>query len=662
MPPSSPNRIAPRIALPDAPSLVAGHGRAAILTTDGELLACPADEAAAAIRAMDAADAGARAGDAAAAGAARRCRPAICWSCSRSCCRRAPPRRRRAGWRWRWTWTSPGRARDAGGLEAEVALLPELVERLLRRLAAGRDLALNRDAAGAGGAHGPRRLGLGAVRAGRTRTAGCGGLGGAAAGLEAAAGVGGNRAAAARPRRCRWPRPRRGGGWRRCWGRTPSSGRARRIMPAPRQRRSRRARCAAIRTWCWPRPAPARARRWATSPRPACGRRRTSGTVWISTFTRHLQRQIDAELARLFPDPVERRRRVVVRKGRENYLCLLNYEEALRPMIGGPGAAAGGRWRPRRSPPLVPLGLIARWALATADGDIQGGDLPGWFAELFGDGDGAEPGGPARGVHPRRLPALEALLRRAHDPPGADRASGGGEPCAGDGAGGLGRAGRCLGADALRVRRGPPRVRRRGRRVLGRAVRGGDGGAAALAAGRRGRAVARTRACGGGWTSWWPSGRTLETPLDAALAGGAGAARRRAGGRGWGSRTTRNWTPCWRSCWGRMRRTPSGRTRPRRSCACCAARCWRGWRATASRGFVRRGAPWSATCSRPCAGLAEAADRSGAGPGADHRAAGDAADAAGARGWRTRRRTWTPPRGSASRRRAARSGGGRSTR
>ena len=32
----------------------------------------------------------------------------------------------------------------------------------------------------------------------------------------------------------------------------------------------------------------------------------------------------------------------------------------------------------------VPLGLIARWAMASADGDLFGGDLPGWFAELFG--------------------------------------------------------------------------------------------------------------------------------------------------------------------------------------------------------------------------------------------------------------------------------------
>ena len=62
---------------------------------------------------------------------------------------------------------------------------------------------------------------------------------------------------------------------------------------------------------------------------------RNKGAVWVSTFTRHLQRQIDAELARLYPDPVERRRRVVVRKGRENYLCLLNLEDAVNAATGG---------------------------------------------------------------------------------------------------------------------------------------------------------------------------------------------------------------------------------------------------------------------------------------------------------------------------------------
>ncbi len=102
---------------------------------------------------------------------------------------------------------------------------------------------------------------------------------------------------------------------------------------------------------------------------------RNKGSVWIATYTRHLQRQIDGELARLFPDPVERRRRVVVRKGRENYLCLLNLEDAVGAATSGmiPGA-------------VIPLALIARWAVCTSDGDIQGGDLPGWFGELFGPG------------------------------------------------------------------------------------------------------------------------------------------------------------------------------------------------------------------------------------------------------------------------------------
>ena len=94
--------------------------------------------------------------------------------------------------------------------------------------------------------------------------------------------------------------------------------------------------------------------------------------VWISTFTRNLQRQIDQETARLFPDPEARRRRVVLRKGRENYLCLLNLDDMT---AGGP-------------PPYfaIALGLVARWALATRDGDLMGGDFPGWIGELFGPG------------------------------------------------------------------------------------------------------------------------------------------------------------------------------------------------------------------------------------------------------------------------------------
>src|SRR3546814_16956749 len=63
--------------------------------------------------------------------------------------------------------------------------------------------------------------------------------------------------------------------------------------------------------------------------------------------------------------------KVVVRKGRENYLCLLNLEDA----------AQGGAARPQD---LVPLALIARWAGATRDGDLAGGDFPAWAVDPHG--------------------------------------------------------------------------------------------------------------------------------------------------------------------------------------------------------------------------------------------------------------------------------------
>ena len=98
---------------------------------------------------------------------------------------------------------------------------------------------------------------------------------------------------------------------------------------------------------------------------------RNGGPVWISTFTRNLQRQIDGELDRLHPDPGVKHRRVVIRKGRDNYLCLLNLEEAL----GRGGADASDD---------IALGLVARWTSATRDGDMVGGDFPAWLADLLG--------------------------------------------------------------------------------------------------------------------------------------------------------------------------------------------------------------------------------------------------------------------------------------
>jgi ATP-dependent DNA helicase DinG len=93
------------------------------------------------------------------------------------------------------------------------------------------------------------------------------------------------------------------------------------------------------------------------------------GAVWVSTFTKALQRQLAAEGERLFPDAEQRHQRIVTRKGRENYVCLLNLEDALQ------GGFAGR--------PAILAQLVARWAAFTADGDMIGGDLPGWLPTLF---------------------------------------------------------------------------------------------------------------------------------------------------------------------------------------------------------------------------------------------------------------------------------------
>jgi len=96
---------------------------------------------------------------------------------------------------------------------------------------------------------------------------------------------------------------------------------------------------------------------------------RAGGTVWISTYTKALQRQLDQETRRLFPDPAMRREKIVVRKGRENYLCLLNLEDALQ-----------GGFQNRAA---ILAQLVSRWAMYSRDGDMVGGDLPGWLPTLF---------------------------------------------------------------------------------------------------------------------------------------------------------------------------------------------------------------------------------------------------------------------------------------
>ncbi len=93
------------------------------------------------------------------------------------------------------------------------------------------------------------------------------------------------------------------------------------------------------------------------------------GAVWISTFTKALQRQLVQEARRVYPGEAQFRAHVAVRKGRENYLCLLNLEDALQGGFAGRAA--------------ILAHLAARWAAYSSDGDMIGGDLPGWLPTLF---------------------------------------------------------------------------------------------------------------------------------------------------------------------------------------------------------------------------------------------------------------------------------------
>ena len=95
--------------------------------------------------------------------------------------------------------------------------------------------------------------------------------------------------------------------------------------------------------------------------------------VWVSTFTRSLQHQVVEEMGRFYPDREERDRKVVIRKGRENYLCLLNLDDALSGVSASPRFATA-------------LGLMARWAEASPEGDLTGPAFPAWLTDLLGHG------------------------------------------------------------------------------------------------------------------------------------------------------------------------------------------------------------------------------------------------------------------------------------
>lgn len=100
---------------------------------------------------------------------------------------------------------------------------------------------------------------------------------------------------------------------------------------------------------------------------------KNDASVTISTYTKNLQRQIGQELATLYPDIEEFKAKTAIRKGRENYLCLLNYAEEV---------ARGDLTNNYQD--LVAAGIMARWILKTESGDLTGEDFPGWLTGLLG--------------------------------------------------------------------------------------------------------------------------------------------------------------------------------------------------------------------------------------------------------------------------------------
>ncbi len=100
---------------------------------------------------------------------------------------------------------------------------------------------------------------------------------------------------------------------------------------------------------------------------------KNEGSVWISTYTKNLQRQIDGELDRLYPHEQVKNAYVAIRKGRENYLCLLNFEDL--------AAGASLSHNPRHA---IAAGIMARWIAACKDGDLSGAQFSGWLGGLLG--------------------------------------------------------------------------------------------------------------------------------------------------------------------------------------------------------------------------------------------------------------------------------------
>lgn len=123
---------------------------------------------------------------------------------------------------------------------------------------------------------------------------------------------------------------------------------------------------------------------------------KNKGAVWISTFTKNLQSQIWDELDRVYPGTAQKLTRASIRKGRENYLCLLNFEDMAN--------AASTAYSLGQT---IAAGLMARWVCETPDGDLTGQSFHGWLPGLLGYGA-------TRGLSDRRGECIHSACSHYH--------------------------------------------------------------------------------------------------------------------------------------------------------------------------------------------------------------------------------------------------------
>ena len=95
-------------------------------------------------------------------------------------------------------------------------------------------------------------------------------------------------------------------------------------------------------------------------------------TVWISTYTRYLQHQAYHEATYFYDnDAITRQPPIIqLRKGRDNYLCLLNLEDMIARADNDPHT-------------LSAAALLVRWYDKHRDGDFNADYFPAWLNDLY---------------------------------------------------------------------------------------------------------------------------------------------------------------------------------------------------------------------------------------------------------------------------------------